>query len=193
MNEVPSLVAELWHAETPDLNAPALLDALRQLSGAAEQQDGSLVVPHPGSGDQPLLTVVMAGSPLGTDGKQRPDTSQTWDWAETEAAVATGQASVLITELFPGDAPVATRVAALVQVVRAVAAVTGPDVLAYLAAVLALTSEEISSSMRRGWGISARELGDDALAEALAGLTGQPARPAHGWLVLGGPAADDGG
>ena len=112
MNEVPSLVAELWYAEAPDLNAPALLDALRQLSGDTEQQDGSLVVPHPGSGsaDQPLLTVVMAGSPLGTDGKQRPDTSQTWDWAETEAAVATGQASVLITELFPGDVPAETRV-----------------------------------------------------------------------------------
>jgi len=68
-----------------------------------------------------------------------------------------------------------------------------PDARAYLAAVLALTSEEISSSMRRGWGTSARELGDDALAEAMAGLAGQPARPAHGWLVLGGPAADDGG
>ncbi len=133
MNEVPSLVAELWYAEAPDLNAPALLDALRQLSGDAEQQDGSLVVPHPGSGsaDQPLLTVVMAGSPLGTDGKQRPDTSQTWDWADTEAAVATGQASVLITELFPGDVPVATRVAALVQVVRAVAAVTGPAAISW--------------------------------------------------------------
>ncbi|HSU34993.1 MAG TPA: hypothetical protein VLJ88_04975, partial [Propionibacteriaceae bacterium] len=69
----------------------------------------------------------------------------------------------------------------------------GADALAYLAAVLALTSEEVSTAMRRGWGTSARELGEDALAEALAGLTGRPARPAHGWLVLGGPAADDGG
>ena len=69
----------------------------------------------------------------------------------------------------------------------------GPDALAYLAAVLALTSEEISTSMRRRWGTSARELGEDASVEALAGLTGLPARPAHGWLVLGGPAADDGG
>ena len=67
MNEVPSLVAEPRDVEPPDLNAPALLDALRQLSGEAEQQDGSLVVPHHGSGsaDKPLLTVVMAGSPLG--------------------------------------------------------------------------------------------------------------------------------
>ena len=69
----------------------------------------------------------------------------------------------------------------------------GPDALAYLAAVLALTSEEVSTAMRQPWGTSARELGEDALAEALAGLTGRPARPAHGWLVLGGPAADDGG
>ena len=67
------------------------------------------MVPHPvGRPTSPLLTVVMAGSPLGTDGKQRPDTSQTWDWPGTEAAVATGQASVLITEMFPGDVPVAT-------------------------------------------------------------------------------------
>jgi hypothetical protein len=69
----------------------------------------------------------------------------------------------------------------------------GPDALSYLAAVLALTSEELSTAMRRRWGVSARELGEDVLAQALAGLAGEPIRPAHGWLVLGGPAVDGGG
>ena len=69
----------------------------------------------------------------------------------------------------------------------------GPDALSYLAAVLALTSEELSTAMRRRWGVSARELAEDVLAAALAGLAGEPIRPAHGWLVLGGPSADGGG
>jgi len=69
----------------------------------------------------------------------------------------------------------------------------GPDALSYLTAVLALTSEELSAAMRRRWGVSARELAEDVLAAALAGLVGEPIRPAHGWLVLGGPATDGGG
>ncbi len=55
----------------------------------------------------------------------------------------------------------------------------GPDALGYLAAVLALTSEELSTAMRRRWGVSARELAEDALAEALrrAGGAADPTRP----------------
>ncbi len=133
MDEVPSLVAELWYAEAPDLGTPELFEALRALSAETERQDGSLVVPHPGVGgtDQPVLTVVMSGSPLGTDGKQLPDTGQTWDWAEADATIGQCRASVLITELFPGEAPADSRVDALVRVLRSVAAVTRPAAISW--------------------------------------------------------------
>jgi hypothetical protein len=123
-----SLVAELWYAEAPDLDAPAVLEALRAVSPAAEAQDGSLTVPHPLDEPDlpPLLTVVVPGSPLGRDGKSLPDVSQTWGWADAEATIARCRSSVLVTELLAAGRTAAERVTALGLVVEALVDSTGP-------------------------------------------------------------------
>jgi len=123
-----SLIDELWYEEVPDLDDPAVLDALRTVSRAAEAQDGSLTVPHPLDDPElpPLLTVVVPGSPLGQDGKSLPDVSQTWDWAEAEAAVRRCRGSVLVTELLTEGRGAGERVDALGSVVAALVASTRP-------------------------------------------------------------------
>jgi hypothetical protein len=136
MTETPgapslSLIAELWYADVPDLDDPAVLAALRAVSPATEAQDGSLTVPHPLADPDrpPLLTVVVPGSPLGRDGKTLPDVSQTWDWAEAEAAVASCRASVLVTEMLIEGHGAAERVSSLGEVVAVLVARTGPRAL----------------------------------------------------------------
>ena len=135
------LVAELWYATAPDLTDPVLLEGLRAMSPGTEAQDGSLVVPYdggelptrttaPANGDgpaaPPLVTVVLPGSALGDDGKALPDTSQTWDWPGVDEALAQARSSVLVTEMFEGPYGTRDRAAALVGVVAALAAATGP-------------------------------------------------------------------
>lgn len=133
MTETPgapslSLIAELWYADVPDLDDPAVLAALRGVSPATEAQDGSLTVPHPLADPDrpPLLTVVVPGSPLGQDGKTLPDVSQTWDWAGAEATVARCRASVLVTELLAEGRSATERVTALGEVVGALVGATRP-------------------------------------------------------------------
>lgn len=133
MTETPgapslSLIAELWYPDVPDLDDPALLAALREVSPATEAQDGSLSVPHPLADPDrpPLVTVVVPGSPLGRDGKTLPDVSQTWDWAGAEAAVARCRGSVLVTELLAEGRSATERVSSLGQVVAALVGATEP-------------------------------------------------------------------
>jgi Domain of unknown function (DUF4261) len=139
MTERESLVAELWYAEAPDLTDRLLLEGLRAVSPGTEVQDGSLVVPYDGAElpapldpptdgrpASPLVTVILPGSPLDRDGKTRPDTSQTWDWAEAEEALSGARSSVLVSEMFAGPYGARDRVAALVSVVAALTAATAP-------------------------------------------------------------------
>lgn len=128
-----SLVAELWYTGAPDLDDAGLLEALRAVAPEAEAQDGSITVPH-GSvagGQLPLLTVVIAGSPLGTAGKTRPDVRQTWDWTGAEAAVARSRASVLVTEMMATGSSRQQRVAALTAVVDALVRHTAPVAISW--------------------------------------------------------------
>jgi hypothetical protein len=131
----PALVAELWYEQPPELHDGTLLTALREFWPAAEAQGSSLTVPDPTSRiddqDRPLLTVVMAGSPLGTEGKSRPDVSQTWDWPEAEAAVARGRGSLLVTELLMAGSTPQQRVTALTAVVAELARHTGPVAISW--------------------------------------------------------------
>ena len=129
MSERESLVAELWYATAPDLSDRLLLEGLRAVSPGTEAQDGSLVVPYDG-GELPARVdppptatdphrrrwspVVVPGSPLGEGGKTLPDTSQTWDWAGAEEALAGARASVLVTEMFAEPYGPRDRIAALV-------------------------------------------------------------------------------
>jgi hypothetical protein len=126
-----TLVAELWYTEAPDLTDPALLEALRLVRPGAEAQDGSLSVPHPLADPElpPLVTVVVPGSPLGREGKSLPDVSQTWDWADAEAAVAPCRASVLVTELLAEGRSASERVTSLGEVVAVLVARTAPRAL----------------------------------------------------------------
>jgi hypothetical protein len=128
------LFAELWYEEAPDLDDGTLLAALRQFSPGAEAQDASFTVPDPtaaGSGARSLLTVVMAGSPLGVYDKRLPDVSQTWDWAEAEATVARCRASLLVTELLTNGSSRHQRVAALGAVVAELVASTHPAAISW--------------------------------------------------------------
>jgi hypothetical protein len=127
MARTVALVAEIWYAEPVFLADPGVLAVLRQVSRDAQPQQESVVVPHEtGSGGRPLLTVVTPGSPVGVAGKVRPDTSQTWDWPEAEAAAARGQASLLVSELFHGDSDRQTRLSAISRVVAALCRVGEP-------------------------------------------------------------------
>ncbi len=156
----PALVAELWYEQPPELEDGTLLTALREVSPLAQAQGDSLTVPDPTGPDptgpdptgpdptgpdptgpdptadrdkaaRPLLTVVMAGSPLGTEGKSRPDVSQTWDWPEADAAVARSRASLLVTELLIAGSTPQQRVAALTAVVAELARRTGPTAISW--------------------------------------------------------------
>lgn len=137
--EPTALVAELWYEQPPDLTDPVLLEALRGLSPAAEAQAGSLTVPYrsPGGNGQvdggpaPLVTVVMPSSSLGAGGKQRPDASQTWDWAEAEAAVARAATGVIITEMLVAGWSPQDRVNAVTRVVAELARRTEPVVVSW--------------------------------------------------------------
>lgn len=126
-----ALVAELWYTELPDLTDPALLEALRAVRPGAELQEDSLSVPHPLDDPDlpPLVTVVLPGSPLGQDGKTLPDVSQTWDWAEAEAAVAPCRVSVLVTEVLAAGRSATERVTSLGEVVAVLVARTAPRAL----------------------------------------------------------------
>lgn len=126
-----SLVVELWYPAAPDLEDPRLLAALREVSAGTEAQQGSFTVPHPAveADLPPLLSVVVAGSPLGEDGKALPDVSQTWAWPRAEQAVAGCRASVLVTEMLAQGHQPGERLEALGRVVAAVAAATGPAAL----------------------------------------------------------------
>jgi hypothetical protein len=121
-----SLVAELWYPVGPDLDDPALLSALRQVSPDAEARQGSLTVPHPSDVDPPLVTAVVAGSPLGQDGKALPDLSQTWSWPEAESALSRCRASVLVTEMLVEGRSPGERLSALGRVVAALVETTRP-------------------------------------------------------------------
>lgn len=123
-----TLVAELWYTDPPDLDDPALLSALRDVSAETEAQQGSFTVPHPVADPElpPLVTAVVAGSPLGHDGKTLPDVSQTWSWPEAETTIAGCRSSVLVTELLVEARSPAERVSALGRVIAALVATTGP-------------------------------------------------------------------
>ncbi len=132
MSETP-LVAELWFAVPPDLDDPTLLDALRVIAPDAERQSGSLVVPHAPTlnGEPSLLTMIMVASPLSVDGKQLPDPSQTWDWAEADEVVARCRTSILVSEMFAGAADPGERVSALAAVVRILVERTRPELVSW--------------------------------------------------------------
>jgi hypothetical protein len=129
------LVAELWYEELPELTDDRLLGDLRALSLDTQAQGSSITVPDATAGlddsVRPLVTVIMAGSPLGTDGKTRPDVSQTWDWAEADVAVAAGQASLLVTELLTDGSTPQQRLAALSSVVAQLARSTRPVAISW--------------------------------------------------------------
>jgi hypothetical protein len=140
MSERESLVAELWYATAPDLSDRLLLEGLRAVSPGTEAQDGSLVVPYDGGerptigdgqGTPPLVTVVLPGSALGAGGKSRPETSQTWDWADADEVLAGARESLLVTEMFAEPYGPRDRVAALVSVVAALTAATAPLAVAW--------------------------------------------------------------
>ena len=76
---------------------------------------------HVDGGPAPLVTVVMPATPLGQSGKQRPDVSQTWDWAGAEAAVARGTAGVIVTEVLIAGWSAQHRVTAMTRVWRSCA------------------------------------------------------------------------
>jgi hypothetical protein len=118
VTEPTALVAEVWYAAAPDLADPALLAALRQVAPGADAQQDSITVPF-GEVEPPLVTLIMPASPLGEQGKRRPDVSQTWDWAEAEAAVARCSASVLVTEMLAEGWSAQDRVSALTRVLVA--------------------------------------------------------------------------
>jgi hypothetical protein len=112
VTETAALVAEVWYETAPDLTDPSLLAALRQIAPGAEAQQDSITVPF-GDNDPPLLTVIMAATPLGEQGKRRPEVSQTWDWPEAEEAVARCSASLLVTEMLTEGWSAQDRVSAL--------------------------------------------------------------------------------
>jgi hypothetical protein len=131
-SESPRLLAELWYAEVPDLTDPALLAALRRLSPDAQLQDGSITVPHSAvtmeleDGVVPLLTAVLAGSPLGQADKTLPDVSQTWDWADAQAVLERCTGSILVTELLASLFPPQQRVTGLMSVLQVLVEHTSP-------------------------------------------------------------------
>ena len=131
-SESARLMAELWYADVPDLQDPALLSALRDVSADTEVQDGSLTVPHREvtmeleDGVVPLLTVVLPGSPLGHEGKTLPDVSQTWDWVGAAAALERCIGSVLVSELLASLFPPQQRVAGLMSVLQVLVEHTRP-------------------------------------------------------------------
>ncbi len=133
MSAEPTLLAEIWYAAPPQLDDPDLIDALREIAPDTERQSDSLVVPHGVAvgGEPALLTVVTHGSPLDTDGKQRPDPSQTWDWAEADQRVTECSASLLVTEMFAGGADRQERVSALAAVVRVLVRRTRPVLVSW--------------------------------------------------------------
>ena len=128
MSESPSLVVELWYAEAPDLADPQLLDELRVIAPTAERQQGSLAVPHGTAvdGSPPLLTAIVAASPVGEGGKQLPEVSQTWDWPGADEALDRCRAAVLVSEMFAGGFDAEERVSALTAVVRVLSRLTRP-------------------------------------------------------------------
>lgn len=127
----PGLVAELWYADPPDLDATALMGGLRELSPTAERQADSMVVPHDDGAEPPLLTVVFAGDPLGVGGKTLPSSDQTWDWPGAEDALAGCRASLLVTEMFAADRDRQVRADAMSAVVAALVAATAPRVVSW--------------------------------------------------------------
>jgi Domain of unknown function (DUF4261) len=130
MTERYPLVVELWYTEAPDLGDPWLLEELRSVSPATQLQLESIVVPH-GDEPSPLLTVIMAGSRLGENGKTLPDISQTWDWKDAEAAVAKCRCSLLLTEMFGEGRTPQKRWSAMSSVVAETARLTHPMVISW--------------------------------------------------------------
>jgi hypothetical protein len=131
-SETPRLLAELWYADVPDLQDPALLAALRAVSVAAELKDGSITVPHTEltmeleDGVVPLLTAVLPGSPLDHVIKTLPDVSQTWDWAEAAQTLEKCTGSILVSELLAHLFPPKQRVTALTSVLAVLVERTSP-------------------------------------------------------------------
>jgi Domain of unknown function (DUF4261) len=130
MTERFPLVVELWYTEAPDLGDPWLLEELRSESPGTQLQLESVVVPH-GDEASPLLTLIMAGSRLGENGKALPDVSQTWDWNDAEAAVAECRCSVLLTEMFGEGRTAEERWHAMSGVVAQMTRLTHPVVLSW--------------------------------------------------------------
>jgi hypothetical protein len=133
----PLLTAELWYESVPDLSDPALLDALRRVSQAAEAQDGSLLVPHTDvvmdleQGRLPLLTAVFAGSELDHTAKTLPNVGQTWDWEEAEERLRSCTGSVLVTEMLATQFTPQQRVHGLTAVVKALVEHTSPAAVSW--------------------------------------------------------------
>ena len=126
------LMAELWYPQVPDLEDPALLAALRQVSADTEVQDHALTVPHREmtmeleDGVVPLLTAVLPGSSLDHPTKSLPDVSQTWDWAEAQAALDGCTGSILVSELLASFFPPQQRVTGLMSVLAVLVQHTAP-------------------------------------------------------------------
>lgn len=131
------LIAELWYAEAPDLADLELIEALRTLHPDVHGQDGSITVPH-GAVTQtaegarpPLLTAVLTGSEVGTQGKTLPDVSQTWDWPEAEVAIASARTSVIVTEMFAVGADREERMDAFGKVMAILVERTRPAAISW--------------------------------------------------------------
>jgi hypothetical protein len=129
-SQTAPLVVELWYPETRDLIDPGLVQALRSQWPATELQLESIVVPH-GRPPSPLLTVIMTASRPGESGKALPDVSQTWDWADAEAAVSASRRSHLVTEMFGDGRTPQERWGAMSRVVAELARLTRPTALSW--------------------------------------------------------------
>jgi hypothetical protein len=131
-SEPPLLLAELWYSRVPDLNDPRLLSALRAVSMEAEAQDQSITIPHSSitleleDGIMPLITALLAASPLDGVTKTLPDTSQTWDWVGVDTALAACNGSVLVSELLARLFPPQQRVAGFLSVLQVIIEATRP-------------------------------------------------------------------
>ncbi len=126
------LVAELWYEEVPDLADPRLLTALRVVSAETEAQEQSITIPHSSltieleDGVFPLVTAVLAASPVDHETKRLPDVSQTWDWEAADATVARATGSVLVTELMARLFIPPQRVSAFMAVLDVLITETNP-------------------------------------------------------------------
>ena len=129
---VEALMVELLFARPPELDAEALAAAVREtLPGTVAVDDPEQVIlaheDYPQEledGTKPLLTVVMRP---GEDAGAGPyDLSQSWAFAEKEAAAERAATTLLVAEMLGRGAPLQDRVTAFKAALEAVVEQTGP-------------------------------------------------------------------